>query len=746
MLSIVVTFAQTEFVVNTTVDSTQRSPRIAGDAAGNYVVVWTSRGNIFLQRFDAHDAPLGPETSVNVASGGDQVKPSIAMNGRGDFVVAWASFTTPDSMYDIKARLYRGNIPLGSEFLVNTYRQFSQTNPAVTMDSSGKFIVAWDSWYQDGSDRGVYAQRFDRDGNSLGNEFLVNATTAYSQARPAIKYLPNGQFAVVWESWHQDLGTQSGYGVFGRLWNVDGTPATGEFQVNTYTNDYQWFADVDAFDDNSIVVVWCSWQQDGSGGGIVLQRFDSTGQKIGNEVIVNKTTVNYQWMPKIRRRPGNGWAVIWSSWKQDGDREGVFAQFFDGDGRKTSFESQINVFTSGFQWEPDMFVSGPDEIVAVWESWGQTGADYDIIARRVQLLGPEGYIAPSSYSHVSGKSTTNIIVHVVDTLALTGQTYEVSLDSLGEKKASATVRNVSTGDTMVARYPIDRGENIFYLTPVFQGVAVEIVPEFDFGLNFNNPYMVNHSGSTVQFTLNNPTSGTRAIAPIDLALIWGRTDTLPNGSYVAPLDTAIGSNGAANVAIPFKGWDLTDNQKMDMLVVESTVNQRWNPGEKIVFRTPVQYRTQFTNTHAELSTSSGVGPLVMPNVGDTNYIFTLRPISSADRYRFSTVRNAVVSVPGSGRDEYSFGLMQNYPNPFNPTTTIVYSLPREQWVTIQVYNILGQAVKKLVDGVHRAGTYKVLLDAAGIASGVYFYRIEAREKVGGRAGGWMVTRKMLLVK
>ena len=228
------------------------------------------------------------------------------------------------------------------------------------------------------------------------------------------------------------------------------------------------------------------------------------------------------------------------------------------------------------------------------------------------------------------------------------------------------------------------------------------------------------------------------MAPIDVALIWGRTDTLANGAYAAPLDTAIGANGVANVAIPFKGWDLTDNQKVDMLVVESTVNQRWNPGEKIVFRTPLPYRAQFTNTHAELATAPGSGPVVMPNVGDTNYIFTLRPISSVDRYQFTTARSMVVNAPLVSRNEYAFELMQNYPNPFNPTTTIRYSLPRDGKVVVHVYSILGQEVKTLVNGVERAGSHRVLFDAGGMASGVYFYRIEQAER--------MVTRKMVLIR
>ena len=193
-------------------------------------------------------------------------------------VVVWSSFTNPSSAYDIKARIFNMNLPQGNEILVNTTTLNTQSNPAVAIRSTGEFVVTWDSWYQDGGDRGVYAQRFDALGNKVGDEFMVNTTTAYSQAKPRVKYLSDGKFIVIWESFKQD---GSGYGMYGRIFNSDGTANSNEFQINTYTTDYQWFGDVDIFDDDSFIVAWCSWEQDGDDGGIYVQRFNSSGQKIG---------------------------------------------------------------------------------------------------------------------------------------------------------------------------------------------------------------------------------------------------------------------------------------------------------------------------------------------------------------------------------------------------------------------------------------------------------------------------------
>ena len=86
----------------------------------------------------------------------------------------------------------------------------------------------------------------------------------------------------------------------------------------------------------------------------------------------------------------------------------------------------------------------------------------------------------------------------------------------------------------------------------------------------------------------------------------------------------------------------------------------------------------------------------------------------------------------------SFGLEQSYPNPFNSSTNIQFGLPHEAPVVLRVYDALGQAQETLVDEVLQAGRYTVDYDAAALASGMYFYRIEA--------GGFTSTRKFTLLK
>ena len=86
----------------------------------------------------------------------------------------------------------------------------------------------------------------------------------------------------------------------------------------------------------------------------------------------------------------------------------------------------------------------------------------------------------------------------------------------------------------------------------------------------------------------------------------------------------------------------------------------------------------------------------------------------------------------------AFSLSQNYPNPFNPTTTINYQLPMSGQVTLKVFDMLGREIATLVNDNENAGSYSAKFDGSRLASGVYFYRLQA--------GSFSQTKKLMLVK
>ncbi len=120
------------------------------------------------------------------------------------------------------------------------------------------------------------------------------------------------------------------------------------------------------------------------------------------------------------------------------------------------------------------------------------------------------------------------------------------------------------------------------------------------------------------------------------------------------------------------------------------------------------------------------------NLQTGSYTYRLKQLDFDGSYAYSNEVEVDISAP------VVFELSQNYPNPFNPATTITYSIPQASQVSLKVFNMLGQEVAILVNGVKDAGVHKVDLDASGLSSGIYFYQLEA--------GSFKQVKKMTLLK
>ena len=130
-------------------------------------------------------------------------------------------------------------------------------------------------------------------------------------------------------------------------------------------------------------------------------------------------------------------------------------------------------------------------------------------------------------------------------------------------------------------------------------------------------------------------------------------------------------------------------------------------------------------------------------LGDGVYTVKDFSINSNYGYLYGDVHLSAIPTDVKTEKQFSqlpnqYSLEQNYPNPFNPTTTIEFKLPETSHVTLKVYDILGREVASLVNEVKTSGNYKVYFNASNLASGVYFYRIEA--------GKFIATKKLLLLK
>jgi hypothetical protein len=364
-----------EFRINAYTTNDQEVPAVASEGGG-FVVVWQSidqdgsYGGVFGQRYVLSGAPLGGEFRVNSYTTGEQRGPSVASTG-STFVVAWNSFLQDGSSVGVFAQRYVGGNPSGPEFRVNTYTNGVQAYPSVAGagGAGGAFVIVWHSLAQDGSGYGVFGQRYSVDGGPLGPEFRVNTYTTGDQYRPVVAMNPvSGNFLVAWNSVEQEA---SG-GIYGQQYSGLGVPLAGEFQINTFTTDVQAWPRIAGDSGDAFMVAWMSYQQDGSGWGIVGRPVVVPGGPAGPEFLVNTYTTGHQYLPAVAGDSNGHYVVVWQSADQDGDEVGVYAQRYSSSGGSVSGpEFRVNTYTPYWQERPSVAADGTTgQFLVTWDGPG----------------------------------------------------------------------------------------------------------------------------------------------------------------------------------------------------------------------------------------------------------------------------------------------------------------------------------------------------------------------------------------
>jgi Domain of unknown function (DUF4347)/RTX calcium-binding nonapeptide repeat (4 copies) len=289
------------------------------------------------------------------------------------------------------------HIEAQGETRVNSATADAQSQPVTAALAGGGYVVAWQSYGQDGGGAGIYAQRYAANGVAAGDELRINTTVANEQEMPAITALADGGFVVTWQSWSQDGG---GYGIYGQRYDAAGAAQGGEFQINATSANDQAEAAVTALADGGFVVTWMSGQQDGDGYGIYAQRFDAAGAAAGGEFQVNTTAAGDQLYPAVAALGNGGFVVTWQSWGQNGGVTGIYGQRFYADGTAADMEFQINVSANDFHCAPVVTGLADGGFVAVWQVMNPDMTAWDIHAQRFDAGG----------GRVNGEFTVNTSV------------------------------------------------------------------------------------------------------------------------------------------------------------------------------------------------------------------------------------------------------------------------------------------------------------------------------------------------
>ena len=276
----------------------------AAGANGNFVIVWTSigqdgsGGGIYGQRYSADGQPLGGEFLINTTTVAHQSLPTVAMDSHGAFVVAWAGQDTSGSGIFAQRFDANGN-KLGGEVIVNSFQLGEQSGPSLAMDAAGNYIVVWESFGQDGSGYGIYAQRFNADGAARGAEFRISPDCGTYQTEPAVAMSADGGFVAAWPD--ERSGSVN---LYARRFDAAAQPLGDVFRVNTTSVAPAQKPAVGMNADGEFTIAW----QTGTAG-VYAQRYDSAASPLGAEITVD----NKAQEPSVAMDGDGGVIVLWSN-------------------------------------------------------------------------------------------------------------------------------------------------------------------------------------------------------------------------------------------------------------------------------------------------------------------------------------------------------------------------------------------------------------------------------------------------
>ncbi|HEX4966107.1 MAG TPA: hypothetical protein VF173_35180 [Thermoanaerobaculia bacterium] len=370
----------TEFQVNGTTAGDQFAPAVAVAPDGSFMIVWVSHtpgrqpvspGAVFGRVYDSAGNPKGGEFHLNTTEPGDHGPARVAANAAGDFMAVWTDFGIP------RARLFGpGGEPLSGEITLGTgsgtISRLVPDVPDVTADPAGGFLVTWDdSISTEGPDQ-IHWQRF----NSQGG--LVGAESGFSRPvliAPRVATSPLGGFLLVWRE------STAGGLIVTNFWAQRLSPAGAfqgnRFQVNEATQAVEGllFAVPVFYADGGFSVLWTQ-KLPGNPGELAARRYDANAQPLGGSVAFRSgPSLGFDEPVAVALPSGNTW-VLWYEvgLAQDPDG-GVFSGVFNSSWELEGPISRVNTHTVGVQAGTAMAAS-PAGLVATWTSgleFGEVG-------------------------------------------------------------------------------------------------------------------------------------------------------------------------------------------------------------------------------------------------------------------------------------------------------------------------------------------------------------------------------------
>ena len=406
-------FATDERFVNSFQTNTQEDSSVAALSDGGYVIVWESLDQdapstwgIYGQRYDANGGRVGGEILINTTVAGSQNDPEVVGLTGGGFAVVWRGSASDGASHFLRGQVYDVNgASVGGEFVVEGSSGFDGRQPHLIALDTGGFAVAYSGRQADFLGN-VFLTTFGPTGGPALAEVPVSATANQGETEIDLDQLSNGNLVVTFRQSGVDFTTD----VFARIYSPALVPITGEFQVNTSLTSSQTDPRVAALTTGGFVVTWTTQDSDadGSSFAVMAQRFDASGNPVGEEFLVNEPSISAQYESDVIGLDGGAFAIIYRDDSgSDGSGSGVLVQFYNGDGGRVDDPISVSMTGNGTQSGGSLAVLAGGAVVTAWNEASQQNGFVNDILHRV-LGNPADFVSLQTNPVIS--DVDNLIV------------------------------------------------------------------------------------------------------------------------------------------------------------------------------------------------------------------------------------------------------------------------------------------------------------------------------------------------
>ena len=296
------------------------------------------------------------------------VDPIASLKDGGYIVTYLSPSAATDGLFDVHAQRYDVNgDKVGDSFVVNSYLKNQQINADVTGLEDGGFVVTWQSEGQDGDGFGIYAQRYDVNNLQVGDEFQVSSYEIADQVRPEITSLADGGYVISWMSYGQD-GSENG--IYMQIFNQAGEKVSAEILVNTSVASDQALPSITHLDNGDFVV---SWQSNHDGEYNVYGRiFNSQGIEVKSEFIISSSQSASQVLSNISNLADGGFVTSWLS-QDTSDNLSINVQLFNQNGMSVLLNDIVISKHHEVVWsKPEVAGLNDGSFVVIWAAVDDT--------------------------------------------------------------------------------------------------------------------------------------------------------------------------------------------------------------------------------------------------------------------------------------------------------------------------------------------------------------------------------------